>query len=328
MIDKKYDMGGLALQAVRAAGFASLAVGALALAPVGAFAQEDGQGGGHGGTQGGTQGGGHEEEGEEGHEEGGKGKGPGNQPPAPGVFPGTAAAAADDQNAQNAMIRRARVSDTYYRLELGAAHTKARDANWLPGGGGDPRVFFDLDADTAGFASVAVGRNLRSGWRAEAALSLFGASDFSGDWSFTDPVTPGPHASMRGSVKSIALMANGIYDFDIGGPAIPFVTAGIGFANNSMDDWTRINPALDTRSFEGNSETDVAWSVGAGVAFDVDLGVGAGPAKLELAWRYFDLGSASGSVTRVDGIAGGTPIEPLNFDVTHQVVSIGLRIAF
>jgi opacity protein-like surface antigen len=124
-------------------------------------------------------------------------------------------------------------------------------------------------------------------------------------------------------------MANGYYDFDAGGKAVPFVTAGLGLARNAMDDWTRINPDADrtSRSFEGGSETSLAWSIGVGVAVDVGPVLGSAPAKLELAWRYFDLGSVSGGYVPLPGSgAGGQPVTPLNFDVTTQVISLGLRI--
>jgi opacity protein-like surface antigen len=111
------------------------------------------------------------------------------------------------------------------------------------------------------------------------------------------------------------------------GDFTPFVTAGLGFADNTMGDWTRINPdaGRTTRSFAGGSDSGFAWNVGAGVAWDVGPVLGSGPAKLELAVRYFDLGSVSGSAVPLDGSGSSTPIEALNFDVTEQVFSVGLR---
>lgn len=107
----------------------------------------------------------------------------------------------------------------------------------------------------------------------------------------------------------------------------PFLTAGLGLSRNTMGDWTRINPdaGRTTRSFEGGSDSGFAWNVGAGVAWDVGPVFGSGPAKLELAWRYFDLGSVSGQTEPLPGSGSGTPIEALNFDVTDQAVSVGLR---
>ena len=237
----------------------------------------------------------------------------------PGLSPSGAAWAQEADGAT--------ASDVYMRIELGAAQPSAGDANWLPPGPGDPRVYFDLDFDTAATAGLAIGTSFGEGWRGEVAVNVFDSSDFSGPWSYTVPATSGPHASMEGSVHSVALFANGYYDVPMEGDFTPFVTAGLGYARNSMSDWTRINPdsGRTTRTFESSDDNGVAWNVGAGVAWDVGPVLGSGPAKLELAWRYFDLGSISGSSIPLDGSGSSLPREPLNFDVTNQVFSVGLR---
>ncbi len=294
---------------------------ALTSAPV--WAQDDG---GH------VDGGGEDGGGEVGG--GGKGQGHGggrHGKPKPGtplpITPDTGARATATDRAAAAASR-----GTYMRFEIGAAQPGAGNANWLPPGyPDDPQVFFDIDLDPAVTGAVAVGRSYGNGWRLEAALNVFGSADFSGPWSYTVPADPGPHANVEGSVRSMALFANGYYDFAAIGGATPFVTAGLGVAHNSMADWTRINPDSDraTRSFAGGSDTGLALSVGAGVALDVGRVLGSAPAKLELTWRYYDLGSVSGTTTPLPGSgAGGTPVEALNFDVTDQVISVGLRIPF
>jgi opacity protein-like surface antigen len=160
-------------------------------------------------------------------------------------------------------------------------------------------------------------------------LNVFGNTDFAGDWSYTVPDTAGPHASMRGLAKATALMINGYRDFDLGTSTMPFLTAGVGLARTSMSGWTRINPDSDRakRTFEGGNSTGLAWFVGFGVAMDVGPVLGAKSAKLEFAYRYFDLGSVQGGVSALPGSgAGGDAIQGLNFDMTDQVLSIGLRI--
>jgi len=284
-----------------------------------AWAQEDG----------GHEDGGHEDGGHGGG--GGKGQGGGQHgKPAPVEEPPPPAVAGVGEATDAAAGRPSRrfPAGTYLRLELGAARGSAGDANWLPPGfDPDPQVFFDLDIDSTAMAGIAIGRSYGNGWRAEAALNMFGSTNFSGPWSYTIPEINGPHADMEGSVRSVALFANGYYDFATGGRATPFVTAGVGVARNTMGDWTRINLAEDAvrRTFQGASNTDFAWSVGLGVALDVGPVKGSAPAKLELTWRYFDLGSVSGGTTPLNG--SGSPTEALNFDLSDQVISIGLRIA-
>lgn len=328
---KKVTDSATASRMLVAASLFGLALGGLV--PVGsvsnaAWAQEDGdhEDGGHeeGGGQGnGGQGNGGQGEG--GHGEGGEGGHGGKPDPASVASP---AAAAGSGDTPPATAPGAPDVETYMRVELGSASPDAGDASWLPPGPGDPRVFFDLDLDSTVMGAIAVGRSFGNGWRGEAAVNIFGSSDFSGDWSYTVPDTTGPHASMLGSVRSVALFANGYYDVAMEGDFTPFLTAGLGLSRNTMGDWTRISPdsGRATRSFAGGSENGFAWNVGAGVAWDAGPVLGSGPAKLELAWRYFDLGSVSGSTEPLPGSgAGGTPREALNFNVTDQVFSIGLR---
>lgn len=326
---KREEVDKVSTRVLLAAGVFGLALGGLVPASTfggAAWAQDDGgheDGGGHEG--GGGQGGGGEGGGGEGGGHGGGGQHGRPVPPvAPPVLP-----AADGSTAAMSGGAGA-TSGNYLRLELGAAFGSAGDANWLPPGyPSDPQVFFDLDMDTAAMAAIGFGRDYGNGWRGELALNLFGKSSFDGPWSFTVPTTAGPHADVEGSVRSVAVMANGYRDFDSGGKVTPFVTLGLGLARNTVSDWTRINPdaGRTRRSFEGDNDTGLAWSVGAGLSWDVGPVLGSTPAKLDLTWRYFDLGNATGGTEPLPGSgAGGNPVEALNFDMTDHVIAIGLRI--
>ena len=295
-----------------------------------AWAQE-GDGGGKGsqgdGGQGNKGGGGHEDGGGKGGA-GGAGKGGQHGKPAPQVVPQVVLSGAEDGAARTGSGGGG--AENYLRLELGAAVGSAGDASWRPPGyPSDPQVFFDFDMDTAAMASVGLGRDYGNGWRADVSLNLFGKTDFEGPWSFTVPADPGPHADVEGSIRSVALMANGYRDLGSSGAMTPFVTIGLGIAHNSMSEWTRINPdaGRTRRSFEGGSNTGLAWSVGAGVSWDVGPVLGSAPAKLDLTWRYFDLGSVTGGTEPLPGSgAGGNPVEALNFDVNDHVIALALRI--
>lgn len=220
----------------------------------------------------------------------------------------------------------------YVRAELGGAKPGFDDANWLPPGGSDPRVFFDLDGDTVGFAAVAYGFDWQNGFRGDIALMGFGSADFSGTWSRTEPASAGPHATITGgSVRSTALMANVFYSpLEQRGNANrlqPFVVAGLGLANNRVSDWTRENAASaqPVRSFEGASGTDLAWSIGLGASYQVTR-AGRQPILVEAAWRYYDLGKAEGGATPLPGSGSSEPQEPLQFQNTQSVITLGIRI--
>lgn len=295
------------------------------LSPVGpAMAQDTGHGGGHdGGSGGGDDGGGHGGGGDDGGHGGGHGGHEGDATvggegvPEPQTAPGGTG--------------KGFLNPDYFRLELGLSAPSANDAYWLPPDyPSDPQVFFAPVLDRAGFASMALGRHFANDLRGEIALTGFGPSDFTGDWSYTVPASTGPHASVAGSTSSIALMAVGYYDLPSAGlgPIRPYVSAGLGVADNRMDGWSRIKPdGSDERDFQGASHVSLAWSLGTGLS--VALGpIGGQPARLDIGYRYYDLGRVEGSSVPVKGEGGGRPVKPLSFDKTEQTVSVSLRIYF
>ncbi|SNR25512.1 outer membrane protein [Puniceibacterium sediminis] len=205
------------------------------------------------------------------------------------------------ENPAIALPTPASAAGPYVRGALGKARSEAQNAYWEPPGfPGDPRVHFNMDVDDASFVEAAIGYDFANGFRGDLAFSGFGEADFDGDWSHTNPTTPGPHADMSGSIKSRAMMLNGYFE-----PLAymgrhesfqPFLTAGIGMARNEMSDWTRTNATSTpvSRTFEGDTNTGFAWSVGFGVS--AELNTGGRPVFLEASYRYFDLGTASGSI--------------------------------
>ncbi len=163
------------------------------------------------------------------------------------------------------------------------------------------------------------------------ANTLLHLEDTSGSWSYTVPATPGPHADVSTTIQSNALMANIVYDLPNMGKGRfgiqPYLLAGVGMAWNKMGDWTRTNAASSrpSRTFEGDTNTDLAWTLGAGVSWNVGKNR-SGPIKMDLLYQYFDLGSAQGGSTPISGGGSSTPVNPLEFDVSSQVISIGVRI--
>jgi len=222
---------------------------------------------------------------------------------------------------------------SYVKFEFGSAFEAGGDAFWRPPGfPADPQVFFDLSRDNRAYVSAAVGHEWSDKFRGDVSLSVFGGSDFSGPWSRTVPMVAGPHADITGgSVSSTALMANGYWSpFGTMGDSYgiqPFLTAGLGVARNKMSDWTRTNAAAPrvNRTFEGASNTDFAWSIGAGVSANLNS-PRSNPVLFEATYRYFDLGDAIGSGTPLPGNGASTPVTPLTYQQRDHVVSIGIRI--
>lgn len=220
----------------------------------------------------------------------------------------------------------------YVKLELGGAGQANDEGFWHPPGAADPDVFFDLSSKTAGYGGVAFGFDWMNGFRGDVSLLRFGDSDVSGDWSRTVPKKPGPHASVDASTNTTAMMVTGYYSpLEQQGRNVliqPFLSAGVGFARNTMSDWERTNSAAGrpVRKFEGDASNDFAWSVGLGVAFEIMRAPGRTPIILEAGYKYFDLGTVSGGDKPIGNTGNSSPLEPFQFDNQQHVVSVGIRI--
>ncbi len=94
---------------------------------------------------------------------------------------------------------------------------------------------------------------------------------------YTPVALPTASTPTDGDVSVLSLMANGYYDFDLGGVEL-YATAGVGVAQVSFDDVK----AEDETDAVTEHETTLAYQVGAGVAAPIADNV-----KLDLRYRYF-----------------------------------------
>lgn len=223
----------------------------------------------------------------------------------------------------------------YARLSFGTSTSSYSDGRWQ-NGTGDPTIFFDLGDETGNFGEIALGIDWQNGFRGELAIGRFGDTDAIGPCSSVSNTTPcNDHADISGgSISSTVVMGNIYYSpFEHRGNNSvfqPFLTAGIGISRNEVSEWTRAaNPGSPStrpfRTFEGNTDTHFAWSIGLGAAWQVSR-PGQHPVIVEASWRYFDLGEASGGSTPLPGNGSGAPDVPLTFENTRQVFSLGIRI--
>lgn len=119
----------------------------------------------------------------------------------------------------------------------------------------------------------------------------------------------GTSFSTGGDVSALSLMANGFFDIETNSPVTPYIGAGIGFANVSLNDVTESGTL-----FVDDDDTVFAYQFGLGVAFDLsDL------LTLDLGYRYF--ATLDPEFTDVDGDTFESEYGGHNLDV-------GLRIKF
>lgn len=221
----------------------------------------------------------------------------------------------------------------YVRFELGRSQVDTSDAKWHPPGSSDPTVFFSTDEGDYTSGAVAMGYDFQNGLRAEVAFIGTGTSGVTGSCSSaSDSSSCSEHADItKASVSTSALMGN-VYYAPLearGSHSIfqPFIVAGLGVARNTTGEWTRYNAASERpeRTFEGASSSGLAWSVGVGASVQLRK-PGAWPIILEGSWRYYDYGTAKGGATALPENGESSPITPLQFDHTDQVLAVGLRI--
>ncbi len=133
-------------------------------------------------------------------------------------------------------------------------------------------------------------------------------------------VNPDVDDPIHTSVKSYTLMANAYYDFGQYAGFVPYVGAGVGAAYHMVDEvYFTDNPNLINR-IEGDKELSFAWSLMAGVAYQVS-----DRAVLDFGYRYIDMGSASSG--RVDSAGFVNPEVDLDNLASHEF-KIGLRYHF
>ncbi|MDU8942353.1 outer membrane protein [Ovoidimarina sediminis] len=221
----------------------------------------------------------------------------------------------------------------YLRGEFGVASPRPGGAFWRPPGfPSDPQISFDADAGNVSLVGLAFGYDWQNGFRGELALNAFGSSDVTAPCAAaSDGSGCASHADISSAaVRTRALMANVYYaPREAAGNSSriqPFLTAGIGLARTTMSDWTRTNPLAGqpVRTFAGATGSELAWSVGAGIAIELDTDT-KHPVIFEATYRYFDFGSASGGTVPV-GPGASQPAAPFQFDHRSHVISVGIRI--
>ena len=101
----------------------------------------------------------------------------------------------------------------------------------------------------------------------------------------------------QGYLKSWVFLANAYVDLGTWNCFTPFVGAGIGAAYNQLADFVDKGIGTTGAGFGRNSgDWNLAWALHAGVAYNVSKNL-----KVELAYRYLNLGSVTDTVDCIGG---------------------------
>ncbi|WP_027782091.1 MULTISPECIES: outer membrane protein [Burkholderia] len=160
--------------------------------------------------------------------------------------------------------------------------------------------------------AVGLGYQFGNGWRAEGEYTFKRTGNFVSYWAPFDANANEFH------VSSQRLMLNGYRDFDLGRGFSVYGTAGVGVAIVSADGWQ----GNDTRQFASRTQTNFAYSAGAGVSYAINKRF-----TLDVGYRFVDMGNVeSGYNTFVNRVSARD--EQLKASLRSNEVFIGLRGRF
>lgn len=229
------------------------------------------------------------------------------------------------------------VSEGFYaRGEFGGAMHAADEGYWWGPGGppGDPRITFSLNHPLGFTGAAGLGYDFGTGVRVDTSVNFISGMQVDGEFQSASFDTQTGHASdIHAPVSVLALMGNVFIEpMRLTGSDSafqPFLTGGIGIAAVSTGQWTRNNPTLParpTRSWDGGTEANFAWTLGGGISVALENDSGGEKGFLDLTYRYSDFGQARGGTSPVDPPPSNSPTKPFNFPMGTHAVTVGFRM--
>lgn len=222
----------------------------------------------------------------------------------------------------------------FVRGELGVVSLATNEGYWWSPGGppGDPRITFSLNDPMTLTGAGGVGYDWGNGIRVDGTVGIVGSLQVDGTFLSASDGTTVHATDIHGTASAFAVLGNlYIEPLRLAGYESsfqPFLTGGVGVAAVSMGEWNRnapVPPATHAaRSWSGSSQTNLAWTAGAGVSIALEDVIG-GSGFLDLAYRYTDLGQAQGGSVST-GPGSSSPTEPFNFRLASHALTLGLRI--
>ncbi len=184
----------------------------------------------------------------------------------------------------------------------------------------------EIDGTWMGEVGIGCGSGSR-GFRADFTIGYRGERDVTG--IKTD--RPGFHfpAEFETSVSTTTAMANLYYDFGQIRGFVPYVGVGLGVAHHDLEDVSfsgvGAGAGATFNGLKGRSETNFAWSLMAGVAYQVSH-----RAVLDFGYRFIDRGEVStrrGDICPIS-CAGGSRDRLTVEDMYSHEFKVGLRYHF
>jgi opacity protein-like surface antigen len=189
----------------------------------------------------------------------------------------------------------------YLRGDIGIGLSNSYKLDYLPNAAnvGNGFAFEQSSMSDAFFIGGGVGYEWNNWLRTDLTVEYRAKTRVKAQGSY--PAGPGYGAGTDfydGNIKSWVFMANAFVDLGTWNCFTPFVGFGIGTTRNSLTDFTDFNTngGLGRGVGRNSSEWHLAWALHAGVAYEITKNF-----KIELAYRYLNLGSITDTIDCVGG---------------------------
>jgi opacity protein-like surface antigen len=172
------------------------------------------------------------------------------------------------------------------------------------------------DVSSGMLAGLGIGYQFNNWFRADFTGEYRGGTTFRG----LDTYGAGSN-DYYGTKSEWLFLANAYIDLGTWWCFTPFVGAGIGYSQNTIDNWRDQNNQFGATAYaDKNSQWEMAWALHAGIAYKVNPNFTA-----EFAYRYVNLGDfASGDMIGYNG--QNASYNPINLNgVTSHDFKLGLR---
>jgi opacity protein-like surface antigen len=201
--------------------------------------------------------------------------------------------------------------------------------------GAPTQAFYNSTISAAMNFDLGVGYQFNNWFRFDVTGEYRGGSHFQSLYVLNDAGNVGTHNPTqladfyRGDISSWVGLVNGYVDLGTWYGITPYVGAGVGVARNTLSGMTDQGEVTIGGStgpsggyFSDGSKTNFAWALMTGLDFDVTQNL-----KLELGYRYLDLGKyTSGGSNCLGTCGGGVPNYVMSKnDLAYSDFRIGLR---
>ena len=213
----------------------------------------------------------------------------------------------------------------YLRGDIGMTNQEVDRLSFVPqseavlrGIGDDKFETIHSDFDSSPLVGIGVGYQFNNWIRADVTGEYRGKATFHGLERSVDRTGVNEYSATKSEWVGLV---NAYIDLGTWHGLTPFIGAGVGFTRTTIDNFRDIGVADNALAFaRDHAETDLAWALHAGVAYDVTQNF-----KVEVAYRYLNLGDGKTSTLhRYD--ASGSPCLAVKFkDLESHDLKIGMR---